>query len=384
MNENIARNSDASAGRMNKRSFLKKLGVGAAAAFGAPYVMGASKKPIRWRLQTYASTALGAHVIKPAVDAFNKIAGSEMKIELYYADQLVPTSELFSALQQGTLDCVQSDDDSMGSPADVAPFSAYFPLATRYSLDVPALFNEFGLGKIWADSYNDVKNVTWLSSGSWDPCNFITKEPIRSLADIKGKKLYLARYFDAFYVKREYNWDFHRLAEFRARCVGLGKKTYILANSGCLNFCSARTFHDNLVAHQNEISAKDNAYQFSGICHEFLSDKSARASLLRRSNFIRPEDISAFGEFCDGAKLATRTNRNPSAVVEAYCRGRFCGNLWELTEPAHAAHFYPEILENGKIPSDYAERRLRCGKNCRNCGYCDSVQKSASGILNFL
>lgn len=40
MNENIARNSVASAGRMNKRSFLKKLGVGAAAAFGAPYVMG--------------------------------------------------------------------------------------------------------------------------------------------------------------------------------------------------------------------------------------------------------------------------------------------------------------------------------------------------------
>lgn len=78
----------------------------------------------------------------------------------------------------------------MGSPADVAPFSAYFPLATRYSLDVPALFNEFGLGKIWTESYNDVKNVTWLSSGSWDPCNFITKDPIRSLADIKGKKLY--------------------------------------------------------------------------------------------------------------------------------------------------------------------------------------------------
>lgn len=106
MNGNIENGTNASCGRMNKRGFLKKLGVGAAAAFGVPYVMGASKKPIRWRLQTYASTALGAHVIKPAVDAFNKIAGSEMKIELYYADQLVPTSELFSALQQGTLDCV--------------------------------------------------------------------------------------------------------------------------------------------------------------------------------------------------------------------------------------------------------------------------------------
>lgn len=80
MNENIENGTNAFCGRMNKRGFLKKLGVGAAAAFGAPYVMGASKKPIRWRLQTYASTALGAHVIKPVVDAFNKIAGSEMKI----------------------------------------------------------------------------------------------------------------------------------------------------------------------------------------------------------------------------------------------------------------------------------------------------------------
>ena len=176
--------------RMSKRDFIKKIGIGAAAALGAPYVMGASKKPIRWRMQTYASTSLGAHVIKPAVEAFNKVANGEMIIDLYYADQLVPTSELFSSLQQGTLDCIQSDDDSMGSPADVAPFSAYFPLATRYSLDVPALFNEFGLGKIWEESYKDVKNVTWLSSGSWDPCNFITKTPINKLSDLKGLKVY--------------------------------------------------------------------------------------------------------------------------------------------------------------------------------------------------
>ena len=114
---------------------------------------------------------------------------------------------------------------------------------------------------------------------------------------------YLARYFDAFYVKREYNWDFHRLAEFRARCVGLGKKTYILANSGCLNFCSARTFHDNLVAHQNEISAKDNAYQFSGICHEFLSDKSAR-SIYPKLDFLPSQTGYApclCGKKCDFA-----------------------------------------------------------------------------------
>ena len=46
---------------------------------------------------------------------FNKIAGDRMQIELYSADQLVPTGELFRALQRGTIDAVQSDDDSMAS-----------------------------------------------------------------------------------------------------------------------------------------------------------------------------------------------------------------------------------------------------------------------------
>jgi len=187
---NTVKRAAASESSLSKRQFLKKFGLGSALAASAPYIMGAAKKPIKWRLQTYAGTSLGAHVIKPAIDAFNKIAKGEMFIELYYADQLVPTSELFSAMQQGTIDAVQSDDDSMGSPADVAQFGGYFPFATRYSLDVPALFYEYGLDKIWTDSYNEVKGVTWLSAGSWDPCNFATKQPINSLADLKGKKIF--------------------------------------------------------------------------------------------------------------------------------------------------------------------------------------------------
>ncbi|WP_043585430.1 TRAP transporter substrate-binding protein [Geminisphaera colitermitum] len=176
---------------MNKREFLKRAGLGVAAAVTAPYIMGA-KKTIKWRLQTYAGSALGEHVVKPAVDAFNKAANGEMVIELYYADQLVPTSELFRAMQKGTIDAVQSDDDSMNSPADVRVFGGYFPFASRYSLDVPALFYKFGLDKIWKESYDDIKGggVTWLSAGAWDPCHFATTKPINSLADLKGKKVY--------------------------------------------------------------------------------------------------------------------------------------------------------------------------------------------------
>jgi len=177
----------------NRREFIKQAGIGAAAAvsaIGAPYVHAAKKTPIKWRLQTYAGAALAEHVIKPSIDNFNKVANGEMVIELYTADQLVPTGELFRAMQKGTIDAVQSDDDSMAAPVDVSVFGGYFPFATRYSLDVPVLFHQYGLNEIWEEAYGEVENVKWLSAGSWDPCNFNTVKPIRSLADLKGLRLY--------------------------------------------------------------------------------------------------------------------------------------------------------------------------------------------------
>lgn len=178
---------------ISKRDFLRKsvlTGAGAvgATALATPYVK--AQAPIKWRLQTYAGPALAEHVCKPAIDAFNKAANGEMVIEMYTADQLVPQGELFRAVQAGTLDAAQSDDDSMASPVDVAVFGAYFPFASRYSLDVPVLWNWYGLKEIWEEAYGEIPGVTWLSAGAWDPCNFATTKPIRSVADLKGLRVY--------------------------------------------------------------------------------------------------------------------------------------------------------------------------------------------------
>lgn len=170
-----------------RRKFLTTAAIAAPAALTAPALH--AQAPIKWRLQTYAGPALGEHVIKPSIDAFNKVAAGQMEIELFYADQLVPTSELFRAVQNGTIDAVQSDDDSMASPTDVTVFGGYFPFATRYSLDVPVLFNQWGLNKIWEEEYDKV-GVKWLSAGAWDPCHFATKEPINSLADLNGLRVF--------------------------------------------------------------------------------------------------------------------------------------------------------------------------------------------------
>ncbi|MGB3813348.1 MAG: TRAP transporter substrate-binding protein [Shinella sp.] len=178
----------------NRRQFLTRAGVvtigaAGAATLAAPAVVKA-QTPIKWRFQTYAGAALGEHVTKPIVDAINAAAKGELEIELYFADQIVPTGELFRALQAGTIDAVHSDDDSMASPADVATFGGYFPLATKQILDVPVLFKQYGLADIWRSSYEKVGGVVWLAASGQDPCHFNTKKAINSVKDLEGLRLY--------------------------------------------------------------------------------------------------------------------------------------------------------------------------------------------------
>ena len=70
-----------------RRDFLKKAGLVTAGAVGAstlaaPYGYAATN-PIKWRLQTYSGAPLGAHVVLPQVESFNKAAHGAMEIELY-------------------------------------------------------------------------------------------------------------------------------------------------------------------------------------------------------------------------------------------------------------------------------------------------------------
>ena len=156
---------------------------------------------------------------------------------------------------------------------------------------------------------------------------------------------YVADYFDSYYMKREYNRDFAKIAELKKWCDKNGKKLFMLANSGCLNFCSAHNFHDNLVSHESEIAKMDNAYNFSGICHEFLNDERNYTKLIEYTNFVRPEDIYKYEGMFDAVKLATRVHNNPQIVLESYIKQKYVGDILRLLEPAHS--IYPYVLENG-------------------------------------
>lgn len=193
------------------------------------------------------------------------------------------------------------------------------------------------------------------------------------IGSIEGLE-YIKDYFTSFYIKRECNRYKVILDAVKQWCIENGKQMYLLANSGCLNFCSAHTFHDNLVAHETEISKMDNGYQFEGICHDFLKKHPENA--VKNTNFIRPEDIQLYEVYTDAIKLATRVNQSPVTVLLAYLNEHYSGGVNRLLEPDHSGILYPTLLENSFFPKDFATKVMTCNKSCKDCGYCFSVYEN--------
>lgn len=193
---------------------------------------------------------------------------------------------------------------------------------------------------------------------------------------------YVANVFDSFYLKREYNRSAAALKRMRDWCDTNGKEMYLLANSGCLNFCSAHAFHDNLVSHEAEIASMDNGYEFRGVCWDYLATDSGRGEWLSRTNFIRPEDMALYEGLVPAVKLATRVNASPERVIRAYVDGKYRGSVMDLLEPNHSGAFYPDIVDNGEIPDTFAAYVLYCDKRCEACGKCRRIMEKATKTMD--
>lgn len=179
------------------------------------------------------------------------------------------------------------------------------------------------------------------------------------IGSVEGME-YVSDCFDSFYLKRELNRNFAKIRELKEWCDNHGKVLYALANSGCLNNCSAHTFHDNLVSHEVEIAKMDNGFVFEGVCRKYLSNPKNLPNLFSRTGFIRPEDVALYEGLFPSIKLATRVNADPVKILKAYIDNKkHIGSLLDLLEPNHSPIIYPYILENSRIESVVNEQELR-------------------------
>jgi len=184
---------------------------------------------------------------------------------------------------------------------------------------------------------------------------------------------YVAHLFDEYCVQREYNRDPEHLRGLRAWAEANGKTLSLLVNSGCLAHCSGQTFHDNLVAHEQEIDEQRNIGGWSPIlCQHVVRDPANHPHLLK-ATWIRPEELHHLDGLIGLAKLATRLHDRPRMVIAAYARRNYPGNLLDLLEPSHAPALDGIWIDNTAFPEDWWARTTACGRRCETCRYCEDV-----------
>ena len=195
------------------------------------------------------------------------------------------------------------------------------------------------------------------------------------ISTVKGMQ-YVAHLFDSFCVAKECNRDIEKLKMLKAWAQENGKKITILANSGCMRDCSGQIFHDNMVAHEYEISKQKNINFLPYMCWQYLKDKANYSAVLQNT-WIRPEDIDNYEGLVDTVKLATRAHQLPGMVIGAYARRMYSGNLLDLFEPGFGPAFAPYAIDSSKIPEDFWQKTVSCNKDCTKCNYCKTVLDKA-------
>ncbi len=184
---------------------------------------------------------------------------------------------------------------------------------------------------------------------------------------------YVSDLFDGYYVQREVNRDLAALAGLKAWTDAHAKRLYLLVNSGCLNHCPGQTFHDNLVAHEQESSETQNIDDWiPHVCWRYFRDRAHWPAVLHNS-WIRPEDLHHYEALFPVVKLATRMHARPRLVLQGYTARRHYGNLLDLFEPGFGPAFAPFFLDNTRFPTDWFARTSTCDRRCTQCDYCAGV-----------
>lgn len=160
----------------------------ASVVFGAP----AMAQQQSWTMtSTWPSSLELIEMDKKWVELANKLVGDELKIEFFEGGSLVPSGEVFSAVESGT---VQAGGDWPGYWAGRDP--AFSPLATHTSLfnavDYVNWIQQWGGKQVFNEVYGKFGMVYLPYGVTNNESGFRTTAPIRNLEDLKGKRLRLS------------------------------------------------------------------------------------------------------------------------------------------------------------------------------------------------
>ncbi|MCP4577548.1 MAG: TRAP transporter substrate-binding protein [Deltaproteobacteria bacterium] len=178
---------------MERRDFLKKAGIGAAAAVAATTVNAPAilaQKNYRWKMVT--TWPSGLPVLQTGCERLAKLvgelSGGRLKIDVYAAGELVPAMGIFDAVSNGT---VQAGSGAAYYWAGKTAAAQWFS-AVPFGMNAQGMSAWFHAGdglKLWEETYAPFNLIprpggsTGVQMGGW------FNKKINSIADFKGLKM---------------------------------------------------------------------------------------------------------------------------------------------------------------------------------------------------
>ncbi len=179
---------------MDRRSFIKKVGVGTAAAAAAttiqaPYVWPKGKSYL-WRMVTTWPPELpvlqsGAELFAKKVEAMSE---GRLKIEVYAGGELVPPLGTFDAVSQGTVECGNSAAYYWAGKMPACQWFAAVPFGLNAQGMNAWLYSGGGL-KLWEEIYAPFNVVSRPSGNTGVQMGGWFNKKINTIDDYKGLKM---------------------------------------------------------------------------------------------------------------------------------------------------------------------------------------------------
>jgi TRAP-type mannitol/chloroaromatic compound transport system substrate-binding protein len=158
----------------------------------------APKEVYEWKIQSgYPRGDISMGLLNDFAAAAEARSDGQLKITVFAEPEIVPLEQLFEATKKGTLDMLQAGGTFWGGIVPVGeiefgiPFVYSVPEEKTFEDQAEAIrkfYYESGFVDLLREEYAK-QGLYWLDMHTYGPCTLFSKVPVKTMDDLKGKKI---------------------------------------------------------------------------------------------------------------------------------------------------------------------------------------------------
>lgn len=161
----------------------------------------APRETITWRLQTiYSPGTMQDEMGIMIADELEKATDGRLKVEIYPPGGLAPVGDTVTMLSKGSYDMALTFGNTFSGVIPEGDLEAGLPFAWQSADEVYDAMENRGLGDLIREAYGEI-GINWYWIAHEPNYNTLTTFPVKSVNDLKGKKIRALGVWGKWYEK---------------------------------------------------------------------------------------------------------------------------------------------------------------------------------------